>query len=68
VRAERVAAIERRRDKLNPIEWRDELDAMRDALPDLDRLVRYERRAWSRRKRAIRNFMETRSKSNDFQS
>jgi hypothetical protein len=68
VRAERVAAIERRRDKLNPIEWRDELDAMRDALPDLDRLARYERRAWSRRKRAIRNFMETRSKSNDFQS
>jgi hypothetical protein len=68
VRAERVAAIERRRDKLNSTECRDEFDAMRHALPDLDRLARYERRAWSRRKRAIRNFMKMKSKSNDSQS
>ena len=37
---------------------RDEFDAMRHARPDLDRLVRYERRAFSRRKRAIRGFIE----------
>jgi hypothetical protein len=40
-----------------PIAERDEVDAMRDAMPDLERLARYERRAWSRRKRAMRNFM-----------
>lgn len=36
---------------------RDEVDAMRAAMPDLDRLRRYEQRAWSRRRRAMRNFM-----------
>jgi hypothetical protein len=41
-----------------PIAVRDEFDAMRLALPDLKRLERYERRAWSRRKRAIRDFIE----------
>jgi hypothetical protein len=41
-----------------PTRSRDEFDAMRHAMPDLDRLERYERRAWSRRKRAIRNFIE----------
>jgi hypothetical protein len=46
-----------------PIEERDEFDAMREARPDLDRQARYERRAWSRRKRAIRNFMEIKSMS-----
>jgi len=40
-----------------PIAERDEVDAMREAMPDLERLARYERRAWSRRKRAMRNFM-----------
>jgi hypothetical protein len=45
-----------------PIRTRDEFDAMRHAVPDLDRLVRYERRAWSRRKRAIRNFIEIKSR------
>ena len=30
---------------------------MRAAMPDLERLARYERRAWSRRRRAMRNFM-----------
>lgn len=33
---------------------RDEYEAMRMAMPDLGRLSRYERRAWSRRKRAVR--------------
>lgn len=37
---------------------RDEFDAMRIATPDLARLTRYERKAWLRRKRAIRQFVE----------
>lgn len=45
------------------IKERDAFDAMREAVPDLDRLVRYERRAWSRRKRAFRNFMDIKFKS-----
>jgi hypothetical protein len=39
------------------IKDRDEHDALQEALPDLVRLLRYERRAWSRRKRAIRLFV-----------
>jgi hypothetical protein len=35
----------------------DEFDAMRRAAPDLSRLERYERRAASRRNRAIREFI-----------
>jgi hypothetical protein len=65
VPAARVAAIERAHDITpKPIELRDELDAMRHAMPDLDRLARYERRAWSGRNRAIRNFMEIKARSN----
>jgi hypothetical protein len=45
-----------------PIQERDEVDAMREAMPDLERLARYERRAWSRRKRAMRKFMEIKIK------
>ena len=40
---------------------RDEFDAKRSAMPDLDRLERYRRRAWSRQKRAIRRFIEIES-------
>ncbi len=40
-----------------PIAERDEVDAMCAAMPDLVRLARYEKRAWSRRRRAMRNFM-----------
>ena len=36
---------------------RDEYEAMREGLCDLVRLLRYEQRAWSRRKRAVRAFM-----------
>ncbi len=39
-----------------PVVDRDEHDAVREAIPDLMRLLRYERRAWSRRKRAVREF------------
>jgi hypothetical protein len=49
--------------KQKPIRSRDEFDAMRHAMPDLDRLARYERRAWSCRKRAIRDFIEIKSTS-----
>jgi hypothetical protein len=44
---------------------RDEFEAMRLAMPDFSRLERYERRAASRRKRAIREFMEIKSRRND---
>lgn len=37
---------------------RDEFDAMRSAMPDLNRLERYRRRAWSRERRAVRRFLE----------
>jgi hypothetical protein len=37
---------------------RDEYEALEAAILDLIRLGRYERRAWSRQKRAIRKFME----------
>src|ERR1019366_6503316 len=39
-----------------PIE-RDEHDALCQAIPDLNRLRRYERRAWSRRRRAVHAFI-----------
>jgi hypothetical protein len=51
--------------KPTPIEERDEVDAMWEAMPDLDRLARYERRAWSRRKRAMQYFTEIKSRSDD---
>jgi hypothetical protein len=43
--------------KYEPRKERDEHDALRDALPDLAPLLRYERRAWSRRKRALYQFI-----------
>jgi hypothetical protein len=43
--------------RATPIPERDEFDAMRSAMPDLHRLERYRRRAWSRQRRAIRRFM-----------
>jgi hypothetical protein len=45
-----------------PLAMRDEFDAMRLALPDLKQVERYDRRAWSRRKRAIRDFIEITSR------
>jgi hypothetical protein len=44
------------------VKERDEVDAMHAAMPDLERLARYERRAWARRKRALRNFMDIKTK------
>lgn len=36
---------------------RNEYEALQEAIPDLKRLERYERRAWSRQKRAVREFL-----------
>ena len=44
-----------------PMELLDEFTAMRRATADLARLERYERRAWSRRKRAIHRFIRIKS-------
>jgi hypothetical protein len=55
---ERLALYEQ---EIAPPEERDEVDALCEALPDLKRLDRYERRAWSRRKRAIRDFVKAMS-------
>ena len=38
---------------------REEFEAAAEAIPDLERLDRYARRAWSQQKTAIRNFMNT---------
>jgi len=43
--------------KLVEEQQRDEYEALEAAAADLIRLERYERRAWSRQKRAIRSFM-----------
>jgi len=48
-----------------PMQERDEFDAMREAMPDLERLGRYERRAWSRQKRAMREFIAIKASSFD---
>jgi len=39
---------------------RNEYDALEEAVPDLIRLERYERRAWSRQRRAIREILNLR--------
>jgi hypothetical protein len=48
-----------------PREPRQELDAIWLALPELRRLQRYQRRAWSRKRRAIRAFMAVKSRRPD---
>jgi hypothetical protein len=59
-RREREATL-----KYTSNEERDEIDAMCEAMPDLNRLDRYERRAWSRRKRAFRSFIEIKFKRSE---
>jgi hypothetical protein len=44
-----------------PAPERDEFDAMRAAMADLERLERYRRRAFSRERRAIRRFYDVQS-------
>ena len=43
--------------KYEPLKDRDEFEMMREAIEDLERIRRYERRAWSLRNRAIRDFI-----------
>ena len=52
---EKEAGVRKQADER--INERDEFAALEEAAPDLIRLDRYERRAWSRQKRAIRDFM-----------
>jgi len=40
------------------IEERDEFDALQAAMSDIEKLARYERRAWSRYRRAVRGLTE----------
>jgi hypothetical protein len=47
----------KKRSNYEPLLDRDEFQMMKAASRDLDRIARYERRAWSRRKRAIRDFI-----------
>jgi hypothetical protein len=49
-------AVERAREKM-AAEQRDEHEALKAAVPDLVRLERYERRAWSRKRREIQEFV-----------
>ena len=53
----------RRHAARQPALQRDEFDAMRSAMPDLNRLERYRRRAWSRERRAVRRFLELKRRS-----
>jgi hypothetical protein len=47
-----------RLEKIRTIEMRDEYQAIELAAANLDRLERYDTRAWSRQRRAIRSFIE----------
>ena len=47
--------------KYEPLHDRDEFEVIREAIEDLERIRRYERRAWSRRNRAIRDFIATKA-------
>ncbi len=49
------AFLKRRRDQ--GLKERDEFEILREGLRDLERLLRYEKRAWSRCKKAVRAFM-----------
>ena len=44
---------------------RDEYQILREGIRDLERLLRYEKRAWSRRKKAVRAFMAIKLTSQD---
>ena len=52
---EREAGVRNQADER--IDERDQFAALEEAAPDLIRLDRYERRAWSRQMRAFRDFM-----------
>ena len=55
---ERERAVAEQGGRVAPPLEREEFDAMRAAMADLERLERYRRRAWSRQRRAFQRFME----------
>ena len=59
IQAQQLAAFERQ--NYEEPEERDEHEALRKAAAALIKLERYERRAWSRQKRAIREFLAVKS-------
>jgi hypothetical protein len=58
---ERARTVAEQSGRVTPPLEREEFDAMRAAMADLERLERYRRRAWSRRRRAFQRFMEIES-------
>jgi hypothetical protein len=54
----RERAVAEQGGRVTPPLEREEFDAMRAAMADLERLERYRRRAWSRQRRAFQRFME----------
>jgi hypothetical protein len=58
---ERERAVAEHGGRVTPPLEREEFDAMRAAMADLERLKRYRRRAWSRQRRAFQRFMEIQS-------
>lgn len=58
---ERARAVAEQGGRVTPPLEREEFDAMRAAMADLERLERYRRRAWSRQRRAFQRFMEIES-------
>ena len=58
---ERERAVAEQGGRVTPPLEREEFDAMRAAMADLERLERYRRRAWSRQRRAFQRFMQIQS-------
>jgi hypothetical protein len=46
-----------------PVDPRVEFDAIMEAMPEIERLERFERQAWRNRSRAIREFMSVKARS-----
>jgi hypothetical protein len=51
--------------KPEPGRLRSEVEVMADVMPEFQRIGRYERRAWSRRKRALLRFIEAKAESDN---
>jgi hypothetical protein len=60
-RAQRLAALERVHDTTHRIESRDQVAAICQSIPIIERLARYERRALLGRNRALNNFVAIKS-------
>jgi hypothetical protein len=58
----RDSRLQKTENSIATVEERDEFEALYEAAPDLKRLSRYKRRAQSRRKRAIREYLKLRKR------